>query len=374
MRTICLVAVLVAACGPAVVVPDAGVPMNDADQPLDAGGTLDAGTPPDAGETDAGLFDAGVPDAGPATATVHACPTTGTGAIIAASPCAVFTPVEAGASASGDNADKVSYALEPVGTPQNSLVVQLNGSHGTPAGQIADPSLNVYNAFSGAGFHVIGLSYRSGQIIGVLCSNQPDCFAPTRETIVTGRLVAGADPAVADMREDEGIVQRLEAALKLMAAAHPNGGWSQFLINPTSADASQRIAWSKIITSGHSQGGGHAAYLGKLFALRRVVQLSSTCDASGSTPAPWTDATSSWATSPATSFVGFAAPTTFSSSGAATSGDTLCPHHLAIWQNMGMSAAHQHDDAAVCNAQGNTHGASLGCVDNYPRWAGLLTQ
>lgn len=299
------------------------------------------------------------------------CPTAGKGGIVAPAACFVFTPADAGASATGVNATQNEYALEPAGSAQGALVVQLNGSNGSPAGQIHDPQKNYYNAAASAGFHVIGLAYRSGEAIGKLCTGMPACFGPTRKSVVLGKFENGAAAALSDIQPDEGIVSRLEHALRLLAKDAPNAGWDQFLIG-SDADPTKNIAWDKVIASGHSQGGGHAAFLGQMFALRRVVQLSSTCDQVLGTPAPWTDAKATWATSPKTAFVGFAAPTTFDGNGKPTGGDTTCPLHYADWQNMGMDPKNMHDDAATCGSMGDTHGASVGCTDNYPRWAGLL--
>jgi hypothetical protein len=299
-----------------------------------------------------------------------ACPTQGTGAILAPAGCVVFTPQQAGADPSGVNATQYQIALEPAGVAKGVLVVHLNGSLGSPAGQIADPQKNLYSALSAAGFHVIGVAYRSNAIVGVLCNGSPSCFAPTRRTLVLGSYVAGAPSSLANTRADEGIVQRLDAALSLLTAARPSGGWAQYQANLSAPDILGHIAWNKVIASGHSQGGGHAAFLGSVAALRRVVQLSSTCDYTSGVAAPWTSAALAWATVPKTGFVGFAAPTTFTS-GNPTAGDTTCPYHVAVWQNMGMDAANQHDDAAACGASGDTHSASIACTDNFARWPTL---
>lgn len=173
------------------------------------------------------------------------------------------------------------------------------------------------------------------------------------------------------MRADEGIVQRLDAALQLVAAARPGKGWDQYLASPADPDVTKRIAWSKVTAAGHSQGGGHAAFLARLYPLHRVVQLSSTCDAVNTVPAPWTDAAGPWALSPATAFVGFAAPTTFTG-GMPTSGDTICPYHFKVWQNMGLDPSRMHDDAATCGMAGNTHSAAINCTDNYDAWGTLF--
>lgn len=341
--------VVLAGCGPSSSTSDAQV-APDAGQP---DGGLDAGSP------DGGWPDAGLPDAGPGVS--HPCPTSGAGAIIATGACVVFTPAESGAASTGENANKEQYALEPVGVPKGALVLQLNGSGGSPAGQIADPSRNFYNAAAQAGFHVIGLAYRSAQAIGAVCLNAPACFEPTRTSVITGVFVAGAAPGLATIRLDEGIVWRLEAALRVLAADHPAAGWDQFLVDPTAPDPAQRIAWGKLVASGHSQGGGHAALLGKLYPLRQVLQLSSTCDEVGGTPAPWTMGPSGFLTDPATKYVGLGSPA-----------DTICPAHVAVWNTLGMAVANQHDDAATCGVSGNTHGVTISCVDNFTRWSQLL--
>jgi hypothetical protein len=325
----------------------------------DAASTTAADANADAGDAD-----------GPVLAALGPCPTTGRGAITPVGACYTLTPQQVGASPDGENAAVPQYALEPAAVAKGALVVQLNGSGGSPAGQVAGPVRNIYNAYAAAGYHVVGLSYRSDKAIGLLCAGNDACFEPTRRSLVLGMLTLGAGTDLATLRFDEGIVYRLQALLAALAAEKPGAGWDQFL--KPGADAASRVAWDKIVASGHSQGGGHAAMLGKLFALRGVVQLSSTCDSVQGTPASWTSAAGYWATSPHDKFVGFAAPTTFGPGGAPTGGDTTCGFHAAVWQNLGMAAANMHDDAALCGATGDTHGASIGCVDNYPRWGTLL--
>jgi hypothetical protein len=305
----------------------------------------------------------------PRSSALASCPASGNGAIVAPGPCFVFTPAQAGASTLGANANTNHYALEPTtANARGVLVVHLNGSLGSPAGQVATPNQNLYSALAADGFHVLGLSYRSTAIVGTLCRDDAACFEPTRRSLVLGTLEAGAPPALDDMRADEGIVARIDAAVRLIAGARRAGRWDQF-IDTNGSEPATRVRWDRLIASGHSQGGGHAAFLGLLFPVRRVVQLSSTCDAVGATPAPWTAARSPWATSPATAFVGFAAPTSFSSSGVATGGDTICPAHLAVWQNMGLALSRQHDDASVCAT--GAHSATIACTANAARWARL---
>ena len=323
------------------------------------------------GDTSTSTAASGTGGAGGSAPALTSCPTSGKGAITGSAPCFNFTPEQAGADEVGVNATVAQYALEPSTAAKNGLLVYLNASLASPAIQIADPQKNFYNAAAQAGYHVIALSYRSNDIVGVLCSKDPACFGLVRRTIVTGMLQAGAPASLADMREDEGIVQRLYAALSLVAAARPGKGWDQYRAAPADPDVTKRVAWSKVIAAGHSQGGGHAAYLGLLYPLHRIVQLSSTCDAVNATPVPWTDAAGPWAATPATTFVGFAAPTTIAN-GTPTGGDTICPYHAKVWQNMGLDPSRMHDDAATCGAPGNTHSAVINCTDNYDAWGMLF--
>lgn len=306
---------------------------------------------------------------GAAPVALGVCPATGRGAIQPVGPCSTLTPADVGADPSGDNAAVAQYALEPVGTPKQVLLVQINGSGGTPAGQIADPVKNLYNVAASSRYHVLGIAYRSREAVGQVCSGNDACFEATRKTLLLGTFNAGASPTLSGIRQDEGLVWRLEATLQALARARPGAGWDGFLV--AGADAASRINWSRVFASGHSQGGGHAAFLGKLFPVRGVLQLSSTCDIVGRKPATWTSASGAWAT-PSSTFIGLAAPTIFDSNGVPIGGDTICPGHTIDWENMAMAAANMHDDAATCGATGDTHSASIRCVDNYPRWVALL--
>lgn len=307
--------------------------------------------------------DAGVVVPGP-------CPTSGPGSVVTGGACWVFTPLSAGASPLGQNSTHLSYAVEPSGTPSGFLVLLLNGSGGSPAQLVIDPERNLLAAAAEGGHHVLAVAYRSDRAVAQLCGRRPDCYGATRATLLTGVLQSGADASLADIRADEGIILRIDQALRALAAFRPGAGWASFVRDPEASAPAERVAWNRIIASGHSQGGGHAAYLARLFPVARVVQFSSTCDAPGGVPAPWTAADSTWATSPTTAFLGFSAPTFFTG-GIPTGGDLACPYHLAVWQNLGMPPSSQADDAATCAGVG-PHGASILCSANYPRWVALF--
>jgi hypothetical protein len=283
-------------------------------------------------------------------------------------PCFTVTPLAEGASDAGDNAGAPQLALEPAGQANGVLLVLLNGSGGAPEALVADPVKNLYNAGASKGYHVLGLAYRSGEEVGVMCLNNDGCFLPTRLTILTGTFQIGAASAVADIRADESLLWRLDAALTTLAVGRPGAGWDAFRTAGTFPGA--RIVWSKVLAAGHSQGGGHAAVLGKLYPVHGVLQLSSTCDAIGATPATWTAASGIWAT-PSSTFLGFSAPTTVDITGLPTGGDTTCPRHLAVWESMGMTFTDMHDEAMTCAGE-TAHAASVRCAANYPEWLQIL--
>ena len=300
---------------------------------------------------------------------MQACPTFGPGAVTSAAACWVFPPASAGASPFGQNANRLNYALEP-GTPRGTLVVLLNGSGSFPSQLTTDSGRNLFTSALESGNHVLAVAYRSDVAIARMCdSSRPDCYGASRRTLLTGVFAPDADPSLAGIRADEGIISRIDQSLRHLAVGRPQAGWDVFIARPAAPEPADRIAWQRLIASGHSQGGGHAAYLGKLFPLIRVVQLSSTCDAPAGVPAPWTDAGSVWITSPAV-FFGFSAPTVFTN-GVPTAGDLNCPYHLAVWQNLGMPPSQQADDAATCPGI-DPHVASIFCGANYPRWVALF--
>jgi hypothetical protein len=332
-----------------------------------ASGDSSSGAPADSGAaTDAG-YDGPTVEAG----VLAPCPTTGAGAfVVSGTSCFTYTAVDVGEPAGGVNATAPDYAIRP-GTgaaAPSQLALMLVGSGGEPADMIkTDPTKNVFGAAVSDGDAVIGLAYSNVTEVGVLCGNDDGCYFPTRQSVILGVTEPGSALTVST---DEGIVDRLARSLRYLEASDPGGGWGAFLttLDPA-APPTTAIAWSKIIASGHSQGGGHAAAIGKLFSVGKVVQLSSVCDEANDMAATWTSGTTgTWASDP-TQFWGLAAPTIITDAG--ISGDKICAFHAADWKNLGMVTSHQDDDAAICGNTGDTHGESLSCVDNYPAWLSL---
>lgn len=332
-------------------------------------GSSVTGTLDDAGSTSDGglLFDAAL-DAGtsadsgseplPAPISLRKCATSGRGAVVG-DVCYLVTPAEAGLPSGGSGAREDQYALRPTANPRGKLLVFLNGSGGSPRGAVTSPDKNFYGSGRDAGLHVLGLSYRSDKAIGQLCAGSDSCFEPARETILRGQFQGGAPADLQGIASDEGVYERLYAALRILAASDANGGWAEYLTPGVGAESS--IAWSKILVSGHSQGGGHAALIGRDHAVDRVVMLSSPCDATrNDLPASWLTKSAVYKTDPALNYQALGAP-----------GDTICPSHAAAWLALGMPAGARRADATVC-ASSAAHGATLACPENASAWGAML--
>src|SRR5262249_27431189 len=154
-------------------------------------------------------------------------------------------------------------------------------------------------------------------------------------------------------------------ALRALVSLDPAGGWDAFLDGDT-------VRWEKVIATGHSQGGGHAALLGKLHPLDRFVALSAPCDSVAGAAASWLPPDWTRPSRPGARGYGFSATTFFDGSGAPVSGDLNCPAHAATWDALGLDASRRFDDAVVCG--GNPHGATIGCAQNFGRVAAMFGQ
>src|SRR5688500_9543706 len=180
---------------------------------------------------------------GPDPVAMQPCPTSGPGAVTSAGACLVFSPASAGASPVGQHAHRLHYALEPSGSPRRTLVVLLNGSGSSPAQLAIDPSRNLFTAALESANHVLAVAYRSDVSLIAMCgSTRPDCYGPSRRTLLTGVFAPGADSSLANIREDEGIIPRVDQALRALVAARPQAGWDAFIGNATATTPSDRIA------------------------------------------------------------------------------------------------------------------------------------
>ncbi|WP_029414957.1 BPSS1187 family protein [Brevundimonas bacteroides] len=186
-----------------------------------------------------------------------------------------LSPTTANPAVATNTAAHFVVTPNPAVAAQNRLFVMLPGS-----GAIPRFYREVVRTGASRGYHAIGLTYPNDTAVFDLCapSPDPDCAGKARREILTG---ADLSPVVSVNRDDS-IIGRLEDLIRHLDRTFPTEGWGRVL-------ASGQLDWSRITMAGHSQGAGHAAYLGKLFSLDRTVMFSGPSDV-GLTPttlAPW---------------------------------------------------------------------------------------
>lgn len=143
----------------------------------------------------------------------------------------------------------------------------------------AADGLTISKAFAGWGFHAISLDYENRVIaVSRAHSLDPAAFGHYREALVTGAAVS---PGI-QVDAANAILNRFDRMLLYLVAHDPDGGWGQFVSHG-------EPVWRRIIVAGHSQGAGHAAYIGTMFRVDRVLMFSGPQDYMDdlNRPAPW---------------------------------------------------------------------------------------
>lgn len=150
-------------------------------------------------------------------------------------------------------------------SPKNLLLVHLPGSYGEPK------RATIFGGLAAnQGFHSIGLMYPNVPTVGSFCTNNADltCFENVRREIIEG-----VDHSIEiTIPLNEGIHNRIKKLISYLSINYPSENWGQYL------DGNGEVYWEKIIVSGHSQGGGHAAVMAKYFPLKRALCFSSPKD------------------------------------------------------------------------------------------------
>ena len=203
---------------------------------------------------------------------------------------------------------------DPLIAAKGRLFVMLPGTGGTPRNQRL-----ILRTGPPRGYHAIGLAYPNEQAINGLCATSPvdDCTGLARREVITGEDTS----SLVAVDAANSIGGRLTALLIHLHRLYPTEGWGQYLVEG-------RPTWSSITVAGHSQGGGHAAYMAKLYLLDRSVMFSSPGDtgAARGTLAPWLGLPN---VTPAARQYGFT-----------HTADELVAYNLAIasWQRLGLDA------------------------------------
>lgn len=139
-----------------------------------------------------------------------------------------------------------------------SLLIAFGGTNSLPS------DLNeIARLAAELGYDVLTIDY-DNHVITTTCkeSTDPQCFDHFREEVATGRSVS----PLLEVSKYNSLENRIQTLLKHLAQKEPKR-WSRYL----DKDA---VVWKKIVTIGHSQGSGHAAYLAKVHPLKGAILLA----------------------------------------------------------------------------------------------------
>jgi hypothetical protein len=154
------------------------------------------------------------------------------------------------------------------------IMLLLPGTYGRP-----DNAQTISRIAAEQGYRVIGLMYANDIAVVTACANDPSpvCMERVRAEIIQG---SNESPHVTVDR-DNSIDGRLSDLLRYLDQHSPGEEWGQFL------DAAGAPRWDRIAVGGLSQGGGHAAFIGKLRQVPRVVMFGAPADGYNGLVAPW---------------------------------------------------------------------------------------
>jgi hypothetical protein len=158
--------------------------------------------------------------------------------------------------------DEFHYTYIATGVPaRNKLFLFFPGTGGLPQHY----QLVLRNA-ANLGFHTIGLRYPNAIAINEICTPTLDTTCHRRARL---EVLDGTDrhPTIAVNRTNS-VENRLIKLLKYLRTNYPAENWQQYLTNDSV------IVWDKIVVSGHSQGGGYAGLIGKLYEVAGVVMFA----------------------------------------------------------------------------------------------------
>ena len=160
--------------------------------------------------------------------------------------------------------EKEHYVVRNNQIHLNKLLLFIGGSFSTPE------NYNIVCDYSATiGLDVISLSYPNNIPAATLGSSSDQfVFDNYRDEICFGNPVSDA----VDVNTLNSIQTRAIKLLEYLHLEYPDQNWNQYLT------ASNTLRWNKIIVSGHSQGSGHACYLGKKNLVDRVVMFSGPSD------------------------------------------------------------------------------------------------
>ncbi|HEY6459711.1 MAG TPA: hypothetical protein VIY73_06155 [Polyangiaceae bacterium] len=229
----------------------------------------------------------------------------------------------------------------PEGKKNGKLFVFLPGTHGKPS--------NVENILALAaehGYLTIGLSYPD-DVAAAGCRSDLACYGAFRQRAFDG---TGGSRLV-DVSPANAIENRLVKLLEHLDASAPGEGWGAFL-------AGGKPVYGSIAFAGHSQGGGHAAFIAMQHPVARVIMFSSICDAADGEPpiaASWVSAKHA---TPIDRYYGFD-----------NTGDKFAAHVAATWTALGLDGLRKASVDRTSPPYGGAHELTTSIRGPTPMWA-----
>lgn len=167
----------------------------------------------------------------------------------------------------GDTLKHQVYANASV-SHNGSLLVFFPGTNARPS---------FYSKFgelaADLGYYVINLSYQNFTSVSSLCgtgnTNDSLCSEKARAEIIYGLDLH--DSITIDSAD--GIMNRLHKLLLYLDTTYPGANWDNFYHMQN-----DRINWKKVVLAGHSQGGGHCAFIAKDTVVKKVIFFNSPSD------------------------------------------------------------------------------------------------
>jgi hypothetical protein len=152
------------------------------------------------------------------------------------------------------------YVVRNSKTHLNKLLLFIGGSYSVPKNYnlVCDHAATI-------GLDVISLSYPNDVAAAPLgVSSDKLIFDNYRDEVCLGNQVSNE----VSVNVLNSINTRATKLVIFLKNTYPEQNWGQYLTS------SNTLQWDKIIVSGHSQGSGHACYLGKKNLVDRVVMFS----------------------------------------------------------------------------------------------------
>ncbi len=228
---------------------------------------------------------------------------------------------------------------------KNRLFIFLPGTGGVPRNY-----RGIVTEAAKQGYHAIGLTYQNPIAVGTYCtSGDANCTGNIRYEMLDGTDRS----SLLVVSRANSIENRLIKLIQQLNTQYPQDGWAQFA-------PGGNINWQVISLAGHSQGGGHAAFIGKVRSLLRVGMFATPADivTPGNTLPAWFSLS---AATPASSYFGFT-----------STADELNAYSLVSfnWTGLGLGTA-----ATAQSIDGNLNGPYAGrwfiTSSSIPRNPGL---